>query len=184
MLKSLKIFQVLSVLGFKNPFLHKLFKYTVECRNPNVWISDSAKIRTIDRSNKVLFGFRTATSLDHFLYKIKILMTIFIRKTTQLSFLSEIRTFERSCVRLSDVIFHPKTERSVRFSALFCVQTKFGTKQKGPVRNPNVFGFRHSTVTYCGPGGKRSRCYFWDARDNLVGCLTPSYFFLSLPKYV
>ena len=49
-------------------------------------------------------------------------------------------------VRISDDIFCPKSEQIVRISALFSVRTKSSTKQRGSVRNPNTFGFQHSTV--------------------------------------
>ena len=39
-----------------------------------------------------------------------------------------------------------ESEQSVRFSDILIVRTKFAPEPKPSVRNPNVFGFRHSTV--------------------------------------
>ena len=49
-------------------------------------------------------------------------------------------------VRISDDIFCPKSKQIVRILALFSVRTKSSTEQRGSVRNPNTFGFQHSTV--------------------------------------
>ena len=74
------------------------------------------------------------------------MVIIFYIKRSSLVETSENRMFERPIVRLSDINFCLKTEQNVRFLDVLVVRTKFGTKQKGKVREPNVFGFWHSTV--------------------------------------
>ena len=57
---------------------------------------------------------------------------------------SEIRTFERSAV-LSD--FRHKFLSEIRTNRSdFSRSNRLTTEQRGPVRNPNVFGFRTFTV--------------------------------------
>ena len=62
--------------------------------------------------------------------------------------MTKMTKFERSnrLVRISDVIFCLKSEQICSNFRKNCSQTKFDTKQRGSVQNPNMFGFRHSTV--------------------------------------
>ena len=59
--------------------------------------------------------------------------------------MSEIRTFER-IVQISDANFCPKSEQKHSDFRRFSVRTKIGTEPNLSVRNPNAFGFQHSTV--------------------------------------
>ena len=49
-------------------------------------------------------------------------------------------------VPISDTNLSLKSERFVRILAFFSVRAIFGTEQNPNVREPNMFGFRHSTV--------------------------------------